>query len=470
MNSINLQFFGAARQVTGSKHLLTTPKGKKLLLDCGLFQGKIPNGQDLNRHFDFAPYEIDYVILSHAHIDHSGLIPRLVREGFNGKIYCTPATLSLCKIMLQDSAHIQESDLKYVNDRRRKRNEPILDPLYDSEDVSKALKLFEVIEYNKDCILDHEVSFMFTDAGHLLGSACVHLNIKTDKGESKRITFTGDIGCYGRKILKDPEPFGQCDVLICESTYGDRLHPNRSNEEQHLLDIVKRTCVEQLGKLIKPAFSVDRTQEIIYSLDRMANAGLLPHIKVFVDSPLSVKATDEIRRHEECFDEEFIEYIKKDPNPFGFKDLQYISKIEDSKLLNNLKEPCIIISASGMAEAGRIKHHIKNNILNHQNTILFVGYCTPDSLGGRLKAGNKTVRIFGEEYEVKAGIESIEYYSAHGDYEEMLRLLECQDKAKIERIFLVHGEYETQKAFKEKMLERGYNNIDIPDYKEIYNL
>ncbi len=470
MDKIQIQFFGAARQVTGSKHLLTTPKGKRILLDCGLFQGRIPNGQDMNRHFGFAPHEIDCLVLSHAHIDHSGLIPRLVREGFRGNIYCTPATLSLCEIMLMDSAHIQESDLKYVNERRKRRNENIFDPLYDVEDVEKALTLFKLVPYNQSTAIDDETELLFTDAGHLLGSACVHLDIKTGNGSQKRITFSGDIGCYGRKILKDPQPFRQCDILICESTYGDRLHPNRSNEEHHLYEIVKKTCVENLGKLIIPAFSVDRTQEIIYSLDRMANAGILPHIKVFVDSPLSIKATDVIRKHEECFDDEFIDYIRKDPNPFGFKDLHYISKVEDSKMINKLKEPCIIISSSGMAEAGRVKHHIKNNISNHQNTILLVGYCTPYSLGGRLKAGNKTVRIFGEDYEVKANIESIEYYSAHGDYEEMLRLLECQDKTKIKRVFLVHGEYETQKAFKEKLIAHGYHDIDIPEQEEIFTL
>ncbi len=470
MSTLQIQFFGAARQVTGSKHLVTTPSGKKILLDCGLFQGKAQNTRDLNRHFGFTPHEIDYLVLSHAHIDHSGLIPRLVREGFRGIIFCTPATLSLCEIMLMDSAHIQESDLKYVNERRKKRNEEMLDPLYDAEDVEKALDLVTLVEYDEELQIDHETTLLFTDAGHLLGSACVHLDIKTGPHLKKRITFSGDIGCYGRKILRDPEPFRQCDILICESTYGDRLHPDRKNEEEHLLEIVKRTCVENLGKLIIPAFSVDRTQEIIYSLDRMANAGTLPNIKVFVDSPLSVKATATIRKHEECFDEEFIEYISHDPNPFGFKNLKYISLVEDSKALNDIKEPCVIISSSGMAEAGRVKHHIKNNIGNAQNTILLVGYCTPESLGGRLKAGNKVVRIFGEDFEVKAGVESLEYYSAHGDYGEMFRLLECQDKKKIKQVFLVHGEYETQQAFKEKFIERGYNHIDIPAHGELFTI
>lgn len=469
-SEIQIQFFGAAQQVTGSKHLITTPKGKRILLDCGLFQGKAQNSRDLNRHFGFSPYEVDYLVLSHAHIDHSGLIPRLVREGFRGIIFCTPATKSLCEIMLYDSAHIQEADLKYVNERRKKRDEAILEPLYDENDVKKSFELFTTVEYDEELHIDKETTLTFTDAGHLLGSACVHLDIKTGPHTKKHITFTGDIGCYGRKILRDPEPFRQCDVLICESTYGDRLHPDRKNEEDHLLQIVKKTCVENLGKLIIPAFSVDRTQEIIYSLDRMANAGTLPNIKVFVDSPLSVKATGVIRKHEECFDEEFIEYISHDPNPFGFKNLYYISEVEDSKRLNELKEPCIIISSSGMAEAGRVKHHIKNNIENHQNTILLVGYCTPESLGGRLKAGNKVVRIFGSDYEVKANVESLEYYSAHGDYEEMLRLLDCQDKKKIKRVFLVHGEVETQKAYKEKMIERGYKNIDIPEQGELFTI
>lgn len=468
---MNIQFYGAAQVVTGSKHIITTSKGKKILLDCGLFQGKIDNRNDLNRKFGFDPYTIDYLILSHAHIDHSGLIPRLVKEGFRGIIFATPATISLCEIMLMDSAHIQNDDLKYVNKRRQKHNEKLLEPLYCVEDVDEALDLMVPVEYDEELHIDNEITLQFTDAGHLLGSAVVNLDIKKETGKKTRITYTGDIGKYNDSILRDPQPFRQCDVLICESTYGDRLHPRIDDVEVKLLEIVKRTCVENKGKLIIPAFSVDRTQEIVYALDKMYESGKLPNIKVFVDSPLSVKATAVISKHKECYNQNFIDYINKHGHPFNFVNLTYVSDVEQSKAINNLKEPCIIISASGMAEAGRIKHHLKNNIENPKNTILIVGYCTPESLGARLRNGEKTVRIFGEEYQVKATVEIMDYYSAHADYEEIFRFLECQNRKKIQHIFIVHGEKETQEHFKTKFIERGYScKIDIPEQGEKFEL
>ncbi len=468
---MQIQFYGAAQVVTGSKHLITTPSGKKVLLDCGLFQGKIENKNNLNRYFGFVPYDIDYLILSHAHIDHSGLIPRLVKQGFKGIIFATPATISLCEIMLLDSSHIQNEDAKYLNKHRAKRGESILEPLYDADDVQRALDMMVPVEYNEQLQIDKEITLEYTDAGHLLGSAVINLDIKQKDGKKLHITFTGDIGKYNDTILRDPQPFRQCDVLICESTYGDRLHPKIEDSEAKLLAVVKETCVEKKGKLIIPAFSVDRTQELVYALDKMYNDGKLPNIKVFVDSPLSVKATEVIRKHQECYNQEFIDYIKKDPDPFGFKNLTYISDVEQSKALNNLQEPCIIISASGMAEAGRIKHHIKNNIENPNNTILMVGYCTPDSLGGRLKQGNKMVRIFGEEYQVKATIETMDYYSAHADYEGIFKFLECQNKKKINHLFLVHGEKEVQDHFKTKFIEKGYSCIiDIPNQEETFEM
>lgn len=463
---MQIGFYGAAQTVTGSKHLLSTPGGTKLLLDCGLFQGRMDNREDMNRHFGFSPHEIDYLVLSHAHIDHSGLIPRLVAEGFRGKIICTPATKSLCETMLLDSAHIQTDDLKHVNKRRLRKGLPVLQPLYDVEDVAKAMSLFHTVDYDQHLHLDEELSLLLSDAGHLLGSTVVNLQIK-EAGKTTRIAFTGDIGRYNDPILRNPQPFEQCDILICESTYGNKRHPESTDSENRLLDIVRETCVENLGKLIIPAFSVDRTQEIVYLLDKAANEKRLPNIKVFVDSPLSVKATQIIRKHQECFRTEFIDYIKQDPDPFGFHNLHYISEVEESKKLNALNEPCIIISASGMAEAGRIKHHIANNIENHQNTILLVGYCTPDSLGGRLKNGDKSVRIFGEEYPVKARVENMDQYSAHADYEEIFRFLSCQNKSLIRKTFLVHGEHDTLVAFKARFEERGYQNIIIPQLGDV---
>lgn len=465
-----IQFYGAAQVVTGSKHLITTPHGKKILLDCGLFQGRLDNRDEMNRHFGFAPHDIDYVILSHAHIDHSGLLPRLVKQGFRGIIFATPATISLCEIMLMDSAYIQKEDLRYVNKRRSNRGEEQIEALYDIEDVEQTLDLMVPVEYEEEIKIDKDISLCFTDAGHLLGSAAVHIDINDGKGKKTKITFTGDIGRFNDQILRPPQPFRQCDVLICESTYGNRLHPTPPDIEQQLLQVIKETCVQNKGKLIIPAFSVDRTQDLVYMLDKFANKGLLPAIKVFVDSPLSVKATSVIRRHEECYNDEFLAYLQKDPDPFGFKNLTYVSEVNQSKAINDVKEPCIIISASGMAEAGRIKHHIANNILNPKNTILIVGYCTPESLGGRLKSGEKQVRIFGDMFDVKARVIAMDYFSAHADYSEIIQYLKHQKPAKIQQIFLVHGEPDAQNFLKTKLEEQGYKHIYIPAKGQSFTL
>ena len=467
---MNIQFYGAAEMVTGSKHLITTPKGTKILLDCGLVQGHVAQRDDLNRHFGFNPVDIDYLVLSHGHIDHSGLIPRLVKEGFQGIIFCTAATKSLCEIMLADSAHIQSSDLKYINKRRAKKGLVAIEPIYDIDDVNQAISMMEELGYDEQLKIDSEITLSFNDAGHLLGSCIVNLDISIGSNRKKHITFSGDIGRYKDPILRDPQPFRQCDYLICESTYGDRLHALVGDAEKELLDIIHHTCIIKKGKLIIPAFSVDRTQEIIYILDKAVNEGSMPNIKVFVDSPLSVKATGVMRKHQECYREEFVDYVSMDGDPFGFKNLTYISELEQSKALNNMAEPCIIISASGMAEAGRIKHHIMNNIENPKNTILMVGYCTPESLGGKLKNGEKLVRIFGEEFGVKAEVRSLDYYSAHADYNEIFEWLKCQNKKKIKQIFLVHGELKTLDIFKQKMLDKGYENITIPHLREKFEL
>lgn len=463
------QSFGASGTVTGSKHLVVTPNGNRILLDCGLFQGHNKDKDDLNRHFGFDPQTIDAVVLSHAHIDHSGLLPRLVREGFTGKIFATPATISLCRIMLADSAHIQTDDLKYVNKRRLLRNEEPIEPLYDEADVEACLELFIPLVYNTPFDIADDTVLEYTDAGHLLGSAAAHLSITTPEGV-KRITFTGDIGRYKTAILKDPEPFPQCDYLICESTYGNRLHDSLPEAEKHILEIVEKVCIGKKGKLIIPAFSVGRTQTLIYALDKLQKVGALPNIPVYVDSPLSYKATEVMLRHTECYNQDILDYMKKDENPFHFKNLTYITDVEDSKALNKKEEPCIIVSASGMAEAGRVKHHIKNNIEDPNNAIMLIGYCTPDSLGGRLRDGNKEVKIFGEMFEVKARIYNFESYSSHADYEGIFTYLECQDKAKIKELFLVHGEEQTVLSFKEKFMERGFGKVSIPRRKELFVL
>lgn len=461
---MRIQFFGAARTVTGSKHMITTEKGTKILLDCGMFQGI--QTDEFNQEFGFKESDVDYLLLSHAHIDHSGLIPRLVKKGFKGPVYCTPATLDLCKIMLLDSAHIQEKDVERINERRHRQGRPLIDLLYDTADVEKALGLFRTVPYDQPFkIADDEVEVLFTDSGHLLGSAAIHLSIP-DQGVVKRLTFTGDIGRPGDAILRQPAPFPQTDVLICESTYGDRLHEQPEDLHEHLLKIVFDTCVVRRGKLIIPAFAVDRTQELIYALDQLSSAGKLPRINVYIDSPLAVRATTIMKEHDECFNPEILDYIEKDGDAFAFPHLHYISEVTQSKALNDSKEPCIIISASGMAEAGRIKHHIANNIENPDCTILLVGYASPNSLAGALKRKERQVRIFGQDFLVKARIEVLYSFSAHGDYQEMLSYLSCQDASKVKRVFLVHGEYDAQVSFKLRLKDAGFRNVQIPDFYE----
>lgn len=466
---MKITFYGAARTVTGSKHLVTLDNGKKILLDCGFFQGHGADTDPMNRHFGFDPAKIDYLILSHAHIDHSGNIPNLVKQGFSGKIYCTSATRDLAAIMLADTAHIQENDIKYVNKKRQKKNLAPFTPIYDIGDVENALELFFTIPYRKKFMLEEGIELQFTDSGHILGAAAVHLTI-TENGVKKRLCFTGDIGRASDKILKAPEPFPQCDYLICESTYGNRLHESSEKTENRLLEIVYETCVNKKAKLIIPAFSLGRTQEVVYALNNLRNAKKLPPIPVYVDSPLSVNATTIMRAHPECFNAEILRTMQSDPDPFGFDNLYYIQKAEDSIKLNDDKRPMIIISASGMAEAGRIKHHIKNNIENPESTILLVGYCTPESLGGRLANGNKEVFIYGKEYKVKARVELMNSYSAHADYNEMLSYLDCQDKKLIKKFFLVHGDYEVQQDWREKLLSKGFTNIEIPEMKSSWEV
>ncbi|GAB3962433.1 MBL fold metallo-hydrolase [Spirosoma harenae] len=464
---MTIQFFGAARTVTGSKHLLTTANGKQILLDCGLFQGI--NTDELNQQFGFDPSQVDYMVLSHAHIDHTGLIPRLVRQGFSGPIYTTSATIDLCEIMLMDSARIQERDLERVNERRQRRGEPELESLYDERDVQQALDQMRPVQYGSPFVICDEVTGLLTDAGHLLGSASVSLTIKDD-GTEKRLFFSGDIGRPDDKILRSPDTFPQADYIICESTYGDRLHEKEPDMKSHLLRIVEQTCVVNRGKLIIPAFAVDRTQELIYALDQLSSEGRLPTLPVYIDSPMAVLATKVMSDHEEDFNPEILAYIKKDGNAFDFPNLHYITDVIDSKAINDSKEPCIIISASGMAEAGRIKHHIKNNITKSNTTILLVGYASPSSLGGALKRGDKEVTIFGDRYPVLAHIAIMDSFSAHGDYREMLHFLSCQNAAQVKTVFLVHGEYDKQLIWKAHLQEAGFSQIEIPEMRQKFTL
>lgn len=458
---VKIKFIGATESVTGSKHLIITSGGDQILLDCGLYQGHGRKTDAMNRKLDLAPANLKAVILSHAHIDHSGNLPSLVKQGFTGKIYCTPATKDVCSVLLLDSAFIQESDARFFNKHRRGPDQDPVKPIYTIADAERCLTHFETVEFNTDFRISDEVSFYFSENGHIIGSAAVNLTIREDK-RITRVTFTGDIGRYNDPLLKPPGVFQQADHIICESTYGDRLHETPENASQKLLDIVKRTCIEKKGKLVVPAFSLGRTQEIIFLLDEMKNKGLLPEIKVFVDSPLSSKATSIVRSHPESFNEKLRDYIKKDPDPFGFPNLKYVTDSEESKALNDLDEPCVIVSASGMAEAGRVKHHLRNNIADPRCTVLITGYCAPGTLGARLMAGEKSVHIFGDYFEVKADVDSIQSLSAHGDYSEMIRFLSCQSVSQVKTIHLVHGEEEAKSAFREKLLAEGYRSVVIP--------
>lgn len=458
---MKITFHGAAGQVTGSKHLITLKSGKTVLLDCGFFQGRGSESHRMNRSFPFEPSSIDYLVLSHAHIDHSGNIPGLVKHGFKGRIICTPATLDLARIMLYDSAYIQEQDVMYVNKRRLREGLEPYSPLYTKEDAEKCIEYFEAVPYDKPFAIDEEVEVLFTDAGHILGSAAVNLTI-SEGSKKKRICFTGDIGRYINKILKRPQPFPQADTIICESTYGDRLHETVDKANETLIQAVMETCVVKKGKLIIPSFSIGKTQELVYALNKLEYSGKLPKVKVFVDSPLAVNATEIFRNHTYCFSDTVTEFMKKDPDPFGFNGLEYVREVQQSKAINDLQEPCIIISASGMADAGRIKHHLINNISDQRNSILFIGYCEPSSLGGRILRGDSIVSIFKQDFHVKADIYRIDFFSAHADYNEILQFLSCQDPQLVEHFFLVHGDKDALNQMQERLYDKGFNNVVIP--------
>lgn len=458
---MKIKFLGATREVTGSKHLITTLTGKQILLDCGMFQGKGLETEGMNKALGFDPEEIDHIILTHAHIDHSGVIPYLYKLGFRGSVICTHATRDLCAIMLPDSGYIQEHDTERFNRKRAKQGLPPVEPLYERSDAENCMELFIGVPYNRKFQIDANTKVKFTNSGHMLGSAVVSLEV-TEAGKLTRLAYTGDIGRPDNRLLRAPDPFPQCDYLVCESTYGDRLHPEMQDAEKELLRVVTDTCVTKKGKLIIPSFAIGRAQEIIQILNNFYNEGKLPKIQVYLDSPLAVNATEIFRVHPECFNKEVLEVIETDPDPFGFSSMNYIKKAEESKKLNTLKEPCIIISSSGMMEAGRIKHHLANNIENAKNTVLAVGYCAPTTLGARILRGDKEISIFGEPHKVKADIERIEAFSGHADYNEMLSYLKCQDKKQIKKLFLVHGEIGPQSFYKEQLEDSGYSNIYIP--------
>jgi metallo-beta-lactamase family protein len=459
---MKIKFCGAAGEVTGSAHLITLNNGFSFLLDCGLYQGESAAWKDFNETWLFDPTKLDCMVLSHAHIDHTGRIPKLYKDGFTGLIYSTHATRDLCSLMLLDSALIQESEANSFNKRRLEKNwhnRPEKTPLYGAEDAKVAMSHFSCFSYEKTFNIHPDVEILFRDTGHMLGSASVTMTIKED-GKVIRLGFSGDIGRPNRPILLDPQPMPEVDYMICESTYGDKEHEAAPNEFERFARIIYQTCRVQQGKVLIPAFSVGRTQEIVYMLDKLSAHDLLPKVPVYVDSPLSVKATEVFRQNTDCFDKELHDFMLTNPDPFGFNSLHYINDVEESKALNFKKEPCIIIASSGMMNTGRIKHHLANNVENENNTILIVGYCSPETPGGALRNGAQELYLFGEKKQVRAKVEVMDSFSAHGDRKEILDFLSNQ-KNTLKKIFLVHGEPDTQAAFKPYLQNNGFEHTDI---------
>jgi len=465
---MEIQFIGAAQTVTGSMHLIKT-NGTTFLLDCGLYQGKRKEAFELNRNFDFfEPEKIDFVILSHAHIDHAGNIPSLIRKGFTGNVYSTFATRDLSSVMLRDSGHIQEKDVEFVNKKRKKKGQKPFEPLYTELDARHAIEHFVGVNYHREFEINENITLTFFDAGHILGSSVVYLTIK-ENGRIINLGFTGDLGRPNLPILKDPEKMPDVDILITETTYGGRLHDNPKDSEAQLTAVIEK-AVKQKGKIIVPAFSVGRTQEIVYALHKIFERGDAPRIPVYVDSPLSVNATEVFRMHPECFDNETAEFLVKHEDPFGFNKLIYISDVDDSKRLNETPGPCMIISSSGMCEAGRILHHLANNIENPNNIILIVGYTAEHTLGRKIVNKESPLPIFGEEYNLKAEVIVLNSFSGHADANELFNYCNQFDKARIQKLFLVHGELEQQEIFKKRLSENGFNNIIIPEKGNIFKI
>lgn len=463
-----IRFFGAARTVTGSMHLIQV-NGKQILLDCGLFQGRRVETYERNRRFPFEPSSIDAVLLSHAHIDHAGNLPNLVKQGFNGPIFCTPATADLCRIMLMDSAHIQEKDAEFVNKKHAKKKLPPVEPLYAIDDVQPTLDLLAENHYRTSFDAVEGVSAKYFDAGHILGSASIHLTVKETKGREKHFGFSGDVGRPNMPILRDPEFMGNVDALICESTYGGRIHASTDEMPARFLEVVKRT-VDRGGKIIIPSFSVGRTQDIVYQLNNLKNDGMLPNIPVYVDSPLSTNATEVFRKHTECFDAETLAVMQKDDDVFGFDRLHYIRDAEESKKLNEKTEPCMIIAASGMCEAGRIVHHLNNNIENPKNTVMIVGYQAEHTLGRRIVERNPEVSIFGEVKKLHCDVAVMNSFSAHADKNELLHYVGNFDRNVLNDIFLVHGDFDQAEKFSAALTEKRFKKVHIPERLDRFEL
>lgn len=465
---MKISFFGAAKTVTGSCHMVDAA-GKKFLIDCGLFQGRLTD-QLLNYdEFPFNISEIDFVILTHAHIDHSGRIPKLYKSGFNGVIYATTATVNLCSIMLPDSGHIQEKEMEWVNKKRRRAGKKENEAIYTAQDATDCLELFNGIEYDEEVVINDNLRFILKDAGHMLGSSIVEIYVN-EEGKEKKIVFTGDLGNLNMPIINDPTYIDSADTVVMESTYGDRLHGKVEDQSGKLIDLIFETT-DRGGNLIIPSFAVGRTQEILYEINKYAKKqgyeDKLSKIPVYVDSPLAVNATHIFEEHPNYYDEDALSYLLKGDNPLDFENLHFVETSEESKALNEDMTPKVIISASGMCEVGRIKHHLKHNLFRPESTVLFVGFQAEGTLGRKLLDGEKMVKLFGDEIAVKAQISYLDAFSGHADKDGLIEWINRFSK-KPENIFIVHGEYNAQMAFKEIITNKFHINCIIPDYEQTY--
>lgn len=457
---MKITFCGAAGTTTGSQHLLEV-NGQKILLDCGLYQGRREKSHEVNCCFPyFEPSELDCVVLSHAHIDHAGNLPNLCRKGFKGNIYSTFATRDLCQVMLADSARIQESDVEWLNKHNQRKGLPAVEPLYSEQDAEKCLRQFVTLNYDRPMQISDGVKMTFIDAGHILGSAQVILEIRdNDDGKTKRLLFSGDVGRGKNDLLNDPAIAENIDFMIMESTYGGREHEVPAGVDAHIADVINE-AIARKGKIFIPAFAVERTQQILFVLHQLFEENKIPDVPVFVDSPLAVSATEIFRLHPEGFNREVYDALFEKENPFGFENLTLIRAIKASKELNQLKGTAIIIAASGMCEAGRILHHLKNGIGDPKNTVLFVGYCAENTLGRKIRDGETEVPILGERYQVRAHIEKIDSFSGHADHSELLDYFSRITGSK-ELVFLVHGEPDSSEKLKEALDAQHDGKIEV---------
>ena len=456
---MKLTFCGAAGTTTGSQHLIEVNE-QRILLDCGLYQGRRHESIERNQHFPFDASKIDCVVLSHCHIDHSGNLPNLVKQGFTGNIYSTTATRDLCAIMLPDSAHIQMSDVEWLNKKRKLKGEPLLVPIYTQIDAQRCLQQFVTLGYHRTLPIADGVKLTFIDAGHVLGSAQVILDINDrDTGKQQRLLFSGDVGRPNTDLLADSEPSEGVDHVIMESTYGGRKHEMAARTSEHICAIIN-AAVERHGKVIIPSFAVERTQQLLYTLDKLHHEGCLPAVPTYVDSPLAVDATNIFRLHMDSLKPDVREALFMQRDPFGFDGLHLVRERQGSMELNQLHGPAIIISASGMAESGRILHHLRNNIEDRRNIILFVGYCAEQTLGWKIREGWKRVNILGDEFHVKAQIEILDSFSGHADHDELLGWFSRISGPK-KNVFLVHGEPERAQALQSALKEKHEGRIEV---------